>query len=254
MWGSLCTLICVELTSNILYACSIIRTSSLRQRIRAVNDTSNGHIDSEVGDIYGFDWARSRTWSKCSAHRNSSSHRNVISCDIIFAASLIQILTRDNDIFIANGIPSFFGQRGGLVYEQFYFNSNWHTNKLPPSALGAPIGNALLVGGLWHEIPKITSEISAEDVINAGATGLTSTTNSPELIHKLRYAHVLPFHMLWMILSSWFAFRCLQLSAWNGWTSRKFLCNEKRRNDHEKLLIIMNWGKEVKTRRRPLHE
>lgn len=61
--------------------------------------------------------------------------------------------------------------------------------QLALSALGAPIGSALLVGGLRHEIPKITTEVSAEDVINAGATGLTSITRSPELIQKLRHAY-----------------------------------------------------------------
>ncbi|KAI9648687.1 hypothetical protein NHQ30_003326 [Ciborinia camelliae] len=59
------------------------------------------------------------------------------------------------------------------------------------TALGAPIGSALLVGGLRHEIPKFTSKVSAEDVINAGATGLTSITRSPELIQKLRHAYTI---------------------------------------------------------------
>ncbi|KAM3076173.1 hypothetical protein ACMFMG_006315 [Clarireedia jacksonii] len=89
------------------------------------------------------------------------------------------VMETDNDIFIANGVASFFGQLGGTAIP-----TQWSL-----SALEAPISSALLVGGLRHKIPKIETEILAEDVINTGATGITSITRSPELIQKLRRAY-----------------------------------------------------------------
>ncbi|EHK98250.1 hypothetical protein M7I_6017 [Glarea lozoyensis 74030] len=63
------------------------------------------------------------------------------------------VMETDNDIFLANGIASFFGQLGG--------------------AIGIPIANTLLVNGLRSSIPKATGDkISPQTVIDVGATGL----------------------------------------------------------------------------------
>lgn len=59
---------------------------------------------------------------------------------------------RDNDVFIANGIASFFGQLGGSI--------------------GVPIGNALLLRALHSLIPQHAPSVSADSVIKAGPTAL----------------------------------------------------------------------------------
>lgn len=76
------------------------------------------------------------------------------------------VMETDNDIFIANGIASFFGQLGG--------------------SLGVPIGNAILIHGLKSHVPEKAPGISATTVIDAGALAVTSLTNSPILLAGLR--------------------------------------------------------------------
>ncbi|CAG8953636.1 hypothetical protein HYFRA_00010095 [Hymenoscyphus fraxineus] len=80
------------------------------------------------------------------------------------------VMETDNDIFLANGIASFFGQLGG--------------------ALGVPIANALLINGLRDSISEDTfGAISSQAVIDIGATGLSSLTNDASLVQKLREAY-----------------------------------------------------------------
>ncbi|MCJ1342376.1 hypothetical protein MMC31_000558 [Peltigera leucophlebia] len=81
------------------------------------------------------------------------------------------VMKTDNDIFIANGIASFLGQLGG--------------------ALGVPIGNALLISSLKHEVPKSTSTVSPDAVIRAGALNLKSLTTSAEVLQGLRQAYAI---------------------------------------------------------------
>lgn len=78
------------------------------------------------------------------------------------------VFENDNDIFVANGIASFFGQLGG--------------------SLGVPIANAILIASLNSEVPRFISSISPETVIQAGALNVTSLTSSPEVLHGLRSA------------------------------------------------------------------
>ncbi|KAL8982245.1 MAG: hypothetical protein Q9177_005332, partial [Variospora cf. flavescens] len=80
-------------------------------------------------------------------------------------------LLRDNDIFIANGIANFFGQLGG--------------------ALGVPIGNALLIGGLRSEVPKFAPDVSPEAVVRNGALDLQRLTSSPKTLQGLRTAYAM---------------------------------------------------------------
>ncbi|KAL8969893.1 MAG: hypothetical protein Q9197_004104 [Variospora fuerteventurae] len=81
------------------------------------------------------------------------------------------VMKTDNDIFIANGIANFFGQLGG--------------------ALGVPIGNALLIGGLRSEVPKFTPDVSPEAVVRNGALDLQRLTSSPRTLQGLRTAYAM---------------------------------------------------------------
>ncbi|KAL9018649.1 MAG: hypothetical protein Q9185_004060 [Variospora sp. 1 TL-2023] len=81
------------------------------------------------------------------------------------------VMKTDNDIFIANGIANFFGQLGG--------------------ALGVPIGNALLIGGLRSEVPKFTPDVSPEAVVHNGALDLQRLTSSPTTLQGLRTAYAM---------------------------------------------------------------
>ena len=78
------------------------------------------------------------------------------------------VMKTDNDIIIANGIASFFGQLGG--------------------ALGIPIGNALLINGLHEQVPKYAPEVSPDAVVTGGALALKSLTTSPAILNGLRVA------------------------------------------------------------------
>jgi uncharacterized membrane protein len=81
------------------------------------------------------------------------------------------VMETDNDVFIANGIASFFGQLGG--------------------ALGVPIGNALLINALKAHIPVKAPGVSADAVIAAGALALGSLTDSQTVVAGLRQAWAL---------------------------------------------------------------
>lgn len=78
------------------------------------------------------------------------------------------VMKTDNDIIIANGIASFFGQLGG--------------------ALGVPIGNALLINGLHEQVPKYAPGISPDAVVTGGALALKSLTTSSAILNGLRVA------------------------------------------------------------------
>lgn len=84
------------------------------------------------------------------------------------------VMETDNDVFIANGIASFFGQLGG--------------------SLAISIGNAIAIDGLHKSVPTVTSAIRADDVINAprNITLLVASNIEPDLQavveHGLRQA------------------------------------------------------------------
>ena len=59
------------------------------------------------------------------------------------------------------------------------------------SALGIPIGNAILIGGLRGEIPKKAATVSPEAVIRNGALNLQSLTNSSSALHGLRESYAI---------------------------------------------------------------
>ncbi|PVH92484.1 MFS general substrate transporter [Periconia macrospinosa] len=78
------------------------------------------------------------------------------------------VMETDNDIFIANGIASFFGQLGG--------------------SLAIPISNAVLLKGLRNFVPKYAPGVSADAAIAAGALDVDTLTQSPVDLHGLRQA------------------------------------------------------------------
>lgn len=58
-------------------------------------------------------------------------------------------------------------------------------------ALGVPIGNALLIGGLKSQVPKYANSVSPEAVIRNGALNLQSLTDSPSVLRGLREAYAI---------------------------------------------------------------
>ncbi|KAL8796088.1 MAG: hypothetical protein Q9182_007422 [Xanthomendoza sp. 2 TL-2023] len=84
----------------------------------------------------------------------------------------IQAVTpTDNEVFIANGIASFFGQIGGSI--------------------GIPIANALLINGLQSQVPKYAPGVPPDDVVRNGALNLESLTTSSTLLRGLRQAYAI---------------------------------------------------------------
>jgi hypothetical protein len=65
---------------------------------------------------------------------------------------------------------------------------DWQANQ-SIRALGTPIGSALLIGGIRSEVPRVTTAVTPDEVINAGATGLDTLTTSPTVIALLRTAY-----------------------------------------------------------------
>lgn len=54
-----------------------------------------------------------------------------------------------------------------------------------------PIGNALLIGGLYSQVPNMAPSISPDAVVRAGALNLQSLTSSPDVLHGLREAYAI---------------------------------------------------------------
>ncbi|GAW25754.1 putative efflux pump antibiotic resistance protein [Rosellinia necatrix] len=57
-------------------------------------------------------------------------------------------------------------------------------------AIGTAIGQNLLIRGLYDAVPKYTDAVSAAEVIQAGANGLTHLAASPDVLLALRSAYV----------------------------------------------------------------
>ncbi|KAI1205122.1 major facilitator superfamily domain-containing protein [Annulohypoxylon truncatum] len=56
-------------------------------------------------------------------------------------------------------------------------------------AIGTAIGQNLLISGLYHAVPRYTNAVSPAEVIQAGATGLSTVATSPEVLYALRSAY-----------------------------------------------------------------
>lgn len=77
----------------------------------------------------------------------------------------------EDDVFIANGVATFFSQLGGSI--------------------AVSIGESLLVNGLSREIPQHTNAISPQTVINAGPLDLQNLTSSAAILLSLRESYVI---------------------------------------------------------------
>lgn len=59
------------------------------------------------------------------------------------------------------------------------------------SAIGIPVGNALLISGLRNQVPRLAHGIPPEAVIRNGPLNLQALTKSPSLLHGLREAYAI---------------------------------------------------------------
>lgn len=78
------------------------------------------------------------------------------------------VFEKDDEIFIANGIASFFGQLGGSI--------------------GVPIANAVLIASLQTQVPTYAPSVSPKSVIQAGALNVATLSTTPDIIYGLRSA------------------------------------------------------------------
>ncbi|KAL8868192.1 MAG: hypothetical protein Q9174_005149 [Haloplaca sp. 1 TL-2023] len=90
------------------------------------------------------------------------------------------VMPTDNDIFIANGIASFYGQIGG--------------------AIGIPIANALLIDSLHSQVPEFALDVASEDVVRNGALNLEHLTRSPSILRGLRQAYAIAISHVCILL------------------------------------------------------
>ncbi|PCH00736.1 Major facilitator superfamily domain, general substrate transporter [Penicillium occitanis (nom. inval.)] len=78
------------------------------------------------------------------------------------------VFEKDDEVFIANGIASFFGQLG--------------------RSIGVPIANAVLIASLQTHVPTYAPSVSPESVIQAGALNVATLSSAPDIIDGLRSA------------------------------------------------------------------
>ncbi|KAF2800649.1 MFS general substrate transporter [Melanomma pulvis-pyrius CBS 109.77] len=79
------------------------------------------------------------------------------------------VMETDADVFLANGVATFFSQLGGTV--------------------AIPIGNAILLNGLGNYIPKYTKDIAVQTVIRAGPLALHDISPSADTVHGIQLAY-----------------------------------------------------------------
>lgn len=79
----------------------------------------------------------------------------------------------------------FFSQLGGYVFTNRQQRLNTEQNR----AIAVPAGGAIVLNSLSRHISKATGEISAQAVIQAGATNLATLTNDPRTLRLLRTSY-----------------------------------------------------------------
>ncbi|KAF1964404.1 MFS multidrug transporter-like protein [Bimuria novae-zelandiae CBS 107.79] len=75
----------------------------------------------------------------------------------------------ESDVFLANGVATFFSQLGGTI--------------------AIPIGNAFLLNGLGKYIPQYAPELSAQTVVRAGPLAIDRLSQSTVTVHSIRLAY-----------------------------------------------------------------
>ncbi|KAL8921809.1 MAG: hypothetical protein Q9208_005566 [Pyrenodesmia sp. 3 TL-2023] len=81
----------------------------------------------------------------------------------------LQVILDQDDLSVGNAMVVFFQQLGG--------------------AIAIPIGNTLLVNGLLEQIPRRTDSVSAQQVIQAGATNLRTLTNNDRVLRAVQIGY-----------------------------------------------------------------
>ncbi|KAI4121450.1 MAG: hypothetical protein LQ338_006357 [Usnochroma carphineum] len=142
------------------------------------------------------------------------------------------VMKTDYDIFIANGIASFFGQLGG--------------------SLGVPIGNAVLIAALHSYVPRLAPGVSADAVVDAGALNMPSLTTSTSMLQGLREAWALAVSRVNILL---LVVICVSVPTACGmkWLNIKKISREreeeKRINDEGKTMTESGAGDEARSLR-----
>lgn len=83
----------------------------------------------------------------------------------------------------------FFQQLGGYVGKPPCLFSTDDSRLTPARAIAIPIGNTLLVNGLLEQIPRRTESVSAQQVIQAGATNLRTLTNNDRVLRAVQIGY-----------------------------------------------------------------
>ncbi|KAF2468048.1 MFS general substrate transporter [Lindgomyces ingoldianus] len=131
------------------------------------------------------------------------------------------VMETDTDVFLANGVATFFSQLGGTI--------------------AIPIGNAFLLNGLGKYIPKYAKEIAVETVVHAGPLALNELSLSADTVYGLRLAYSKAIqHILIFAL----AVVCFSIPAASGmqWLNIKKVSQERKKrkttshaNDNEQV-------------------
>ena len=78
-------------------------------------------------------------------------------------------LGSETDVFLANGVATFFSQLGGTI--------------------AIPIGNAILLNALGKNVPKYTDGLKPQTIVDAGPLAITHLTSDPATILGVRLAY-----------------------------------------------------------------
>jgi hypothetical protein len=82
-------------------------------------------------------------------------------------------------------IMVFFTQLGGSVVQCLQAIVCLQVSR----AISISLGQTILLNGLLREVPKVTQAVSAQSVVNTGATNLTSLTSDPHTLLAIRVAY-----------------------------------------------------------------
>jgi hypothetical protein len=78
-------------------------------------------------------------------------------------------LGSETDVFLANGVATFFSQLGGTI--------------------AIPIGNAILLNALGKNIPIYAEGLDPHTIVNEGPLAITHLTKNPDMVLGIRLAY-----------------------------------------------------------------